>query len=257
MATLREVLQSYFGPLEELQRRLLATQEAVRALIVPALEFIVEHVTPERVAAWQAAGAWLEQMPVEFQDALRGTGVVMHPDFTLNDVLAILRTREYAGREAAAGFVLELHDELLRSSWHREKLEGRWQLRPRRWKVMRQALQAHDQELYAASIPLCLAQAEGLIAELVNHKGRMNFERMRQYIRELAASDDMNSGLIASFASDVLLATFEHGQLTMPAFSRHAILHGGDCSYATRANSVRSIIWYDVLLHFDRVTPSD
>jgi hypothetical protein len=256
MTTLREVLERYVGPAEEVQRRIDAMQEALQSFMTPVLalaEAAQKHITPERVAAWQAGLLWLNEMPREFQEALRGTGVIMHPDLSLHHVAEILETRKYAGRAAAAGLVLEFHDGILRESWYRGRLEERWKLRPRRWKVMNHALLAHDRGLYGASIPAAVAQAEGLVADIVRHKGRMHLAHLQRYIAQLAAGDDMNCDLIAAFVKDTLLAEFNHGQLAMPTFSRHAILHGADCDYATHANSVRALIWFDVLLHFDNL----
>jgi hypothetical protein len=116
-----------------------------------------------------------------------------------------------------------------------------------RTKIAKAAIWAHNHEKFELSIPALLPQIEGLLGELFGHKGRFNGQHFLKYLKAVFGRDSRFDQIAVSFFMKVLLENFEWGD-PMPAFSRHAILHGGDLNYGTAANSLRLILVFDLVL---------
>ncbi|HEY2329613.1 MAG TPA: hypothetical protein VGI63_07340, partial [Verrucomicrobiae bacterium] len=115
---------------------------------------------------------------------------------------------------------------------------------PNRWPVLNQAFEAHDQKKYALSIPVFLAQADGICKDLLG---------VKFYTRKkgVPATASKASDLEMDFVSDAILEPLRvAGALnayedeidpSSDVLNRHKVLHGSSLDYQTRLNSFRSI----------------
>lgn len=114
---------------------------------------------------------------------------------------------------------------------------------PERSAIIADAFQAHREGRYRLSIPVLLAQADGVIhdrhqRQLFSKKASAN---LTQVLAELP-EDDMRAIFIAAFFVDIPLTRRTH--LLPEGFNglnRHAVLHGTDPSYGTEINSLRAV----------------
>ena len=60
----------------------------------------------------------------------------------------------------------------------------------RRLHVLQAAIEAHIRGDYLLSVPVLLAQAEGIVADGFNHKGRMNSKTFEQYRADLFEGEE-------------------------------------------------------------------
>lgn len=238
---LDRVLGEAFAPLlAQLQKRLPAFLQTLERLLEDP-ELLQRLQTLAFAPRW-----WAEHAPHELQRALRDAAVFPHPNLSLDDVTHLLVTYAEHGAAATVSQVRTLNDDLLSSSEFRQESASRWQ-KSRRAQILEQILAAHDAALYAVSIPTALAQAEGLVVDAAAHQGLLPGDALLKHLHHLVPDDDFFGPVVHHFMGEFLFARFKHGQAP-PAFSRHAILHGGDIVYATRENSVCAVLWVDYLL---------
>ena len=245
-----------------LQQTAAAAETLVKEYLLPARQALLEAL-PEVLRGigdsplWRAIlsgdlGSQLKQFPSELQEALIGEGHVPHMyELSLKDLAEVVRAHKEGGASAAVQRLHELHLELFtKGSPARAQIECRWQ-RSQRWPILSQVLQAHDAGLYGASVPAAIAQVEGVIAIYFDHPGKLLSSKLKEYLQQLfrASGEEppVQAELTRQFSHEILLTGFNHGD-PIPAFSRHAILHGADIDYGTLQNSIRALVWLDVLL---------
>lgn len=192
----------------------------------------------------------LKERVRKFYDVLKQLGWPPHGDMNLAEVGAIVRNVEEFGVDAVAdavdGYFLRKYDfaEILRmsSGWKQK-------VRPRRLEIMDQAIQAHNYRLYYVSVPTILAQIEGIIADNTKHKGKMSGSCLTTYLeREFGEKEPLSLEYsFLEFCKTVLYDGFGHGQPIISGLSRHAIVHGGDVDYGTKASSLKAILTFDSL----------
>lgn len=112
--------------------------------------------------------------------------------------------------------------------------------------ILVDALKAHEEGQYNLSVPVLLAQLEGMVAEAKQHTGRFNTKTLFNYLEPIATDGSRFQQIAAKLVVDTLWAGFTHG-LPPPPLSRHAILHGADATYGTGANSLRAILYFDII----------
>lgn len=129
-----------------------------------------------------------------------------------------------------------------------------------RMSILKEAITAHNMQMYNISIPTLLAQCEGVIAVAFEHKGRMNHKANSKRKKSGNTLEDYLSIMISevgedSFAIGVkefyleyMLVGFEHGYKIKSPLGRNAILHGGDIKYGTVSNSLKAILMFNELL---------
>lgn len=183
-------------------------------------------------------------------------------NMSLEEARAIERVNENEGWEAAAQYIRDhmlqkynidalqnLYEEWSNRSWFKHRLP-----------LLSEAIEAHIEGRYALSVPVFLAQTEGIIADGYGHKGRLNHRRgnkhqsnecmaLTDYLEDLLSSKDVLA--LDQFAKDYFLKNvlegFRHGVFPMPSLSRHAIMHGADVSYNTIENSLKCILLFEYL----------
>lgn len=128
----------------------------------------------------------------------------------------------------------------IRQSWQSDVLIAA------RLPILLDALKAHEEERYNLSVPVVLAQFEGMVAEARRHEGRFNRKNLVDYLEPITTSGNRFQRIAARVVVETLWAEFSHGAHS-PPLSRHAILHGADIGYGTAANSLRAILYFDTI----------
>jgi hypothetical protein len=111
-----------------------------------------------------------------------------------------------------------------------------------RWRLVEKALDHHRNGAYEASVPILLAQADGICQDLVGSKDDMQFFRLvpkTQYFADASTIAGMPAGLehLRPLFSEVTRKSGVTGQLT-----RHGILHGRELRYDTQMNSTKALV---------------
>jgi len=115
---------------------------------------------------------------------------------------------------------------------------------PQRARIIVAALRAHQKEEYALSVPVFLAQADGICADLV---GVQLYSR-RDGVPQIASCSDIKGA--SPFEASLLYpltiptpisASKKERASSTDLLSRHAVLHGESTDYDTRVNSNRAL----------------
>jgi hypothetical protein len=112
--------------------------------------------------------------------------------------------------------------------------------------ILLDALRAHEKEQFNLSVPVVLAQLEGLVAAAKAHAGRFTTSTLVAYLEPIISDGSRFERVAAKLVVDTLWAEFRHGAV-LPPLSRHAILHGADTTYGTGANSLKAILFFDTI----------
>ena len=112
--------------------------------------------------------------------------------------------------------------------------------------ILMDALHAHDEQRYNLSVPVILAQLEGMVAAAKAHAGRFTAKTLVAYLKPIVTGGSRFERIAAKLVVTTLWTEFEHGGTT-PPLSRHAILHGADTAYGTGANSLKAILFLDTI----------
>jgi hypothetical protein len=120
---------------------------------------------------------------------------------------------------------------------------------PKRKRILEQAFRAHRAEDYALSVPVFLAQADGISAEVLQ-ANFFRYSKVTRKINKLLKQGDIElSPTVLRHLSQLgsLRESFDFGK--RPAgLNRHNILHGASTDYDTEANSLRSIALLEFLV---------
>lgn len=245
--------------------------EEVRASLPPVLSALDEALRPviESFRLWMSAAEpklrefalgvvrttelfehWERHAPATLKGAISSRGLIVPvSQMSFADLGALLILLRDDGEDAVVERIRAYYDQVFDAAGFLDHLEATWTAHPllaQRLPLLHAALEAHKLRMFAVSIPTLIAQFEGLVADAVNHRGRMAGSALRDHVATLARGEAVTGGMFTSFVNDALLAQFEHGAL-VPPFSRHAILHGGDINYATEMNSRTAILLIDNL----------
>ena len=126
----------------------------------------------------------------------------------------------------------------IRRDWQQDSLIAT------RLPILLDALRAHEEQRYTLSVPVLLAQLEGLVAAAKQHQVWFTRKILIEYLKPIRAKGSRFHRITARFVVETLWSDFHHGA-TVPALSRHAILHGADLQYGTAGNSLRAILYFD------------
>ncbi|OXS54889.1 hypothetical protein B0G93_13143 [Bacillus sp. V-88] len=127
--------------------------------------------------------------------------------------------------------------------------EGKEWLKKRRG-ILKSTINAHLKKEYVLSVPVILAQFEGIVRDVVPHnhqeKKLSNFD-IRKYLMKL---HDEKGGIDLSSVFDKYLkenihSGFTTGEPLNSDLSRNAILHGEDTEYGNEVNSLKLICIFD------------
>jgi hypothetical protein len=155
-----------------------------------------------------------------------------------------------------------------------------------RGEILHQIINAHKLELFALSIPAIIIQIEGIIPECFSMRGKVKQSDLKQKLRDLVkerkirAVENLNKSLVEKFgknheqtvdyniideqiSNNPLVIFFENRfdehfewrDGKKHENSRHAILHGKECEYATKINAVKMIHLLDYLINLAYIDP--
>jgi hypothetical protein len=116
---------------------------------------------------------------------------------------------------------------------------------PGRGGLLRSAFGAHARGDYACSVPLFLAQADGICFEIVNEQlyaRRGGVPRLATVLRTID-EDFFLASVIAPLVEAMPLSAPASERKNLPSniLNRHAVLHGESLDYDTRLNSCRCV----------------
>lgn len=147
--------------------------------------------------------------------------------------------------------ILKTYNEWCKYSWIEDRIP-----------ILKEAISAHNMQMYKVSVPTLLAQCEGIIAVAFKHKGKMNhknYYKNKDKQPENSLEDYLNIMIsevgeesfalgVKEFYLQYMLVGFQHGHKIKSPLSRNAILHGGDIKYGTVSNSLKAILMFNELL---------
>lgn len=149
-------------------------------------------------------------------------------------VEAIEGGEEQEAQEWLIGYFRERLDEIEKALVERH---------PQRATVIAEAFAAHREGRYALSIPVLLAQADGVIHD--KHRRQLFSKKSSANLQEVLdklPDDDTRVIFMAAFYVDIPLTQNTN---KLPAnfdgLNRHAVLHGTDPKYGTEVNSLRAV----------------
>ena len=109
----------------------------------------------------------------------------------------------------------------------------------RRWELVARALKHHDAGAYEASVPIVLAQADGIVWDLTDPPRGLFTGRARQHLVDDGTVAGVPEGLapLSLLFSENIKESGITGKL-----SRHGILHGRELGYDTLINSTKVFV---------------
>ncbi len=115
---------------------------------------------------------------------------------------------------------------------------------PNREKIIRSAFNAHRKSEYELSIPVFLAQVDGICYELMNQhffRSRNSKPRTATYVEQIA-SDAYRTALLQPLAQTLPINQNEKQRNeNFGDLNRHMVLHGESLDYGTKVNSLKVI----------------
>ena len=138
----------------------------------------------------------------------------------------------------------------------------RW---PNRSRIMNDAFEAHSNGKYTLSVPVFLAQADGICYEILKAYLFTNYSgKVVQQVKELEREHPSTTPLARSFlellleASGLRMNTRRRDKLkaagvSISPLNRPGVLHGIDSDYGTESNSLRSISLLSFLVEVDSI----
>jgi hypothetical protein len=127
---------------------------------------------------------------------------------------------------------------------------------PQRALILRSAFEAHDSCDYALSVPVFLAQADGIARELLGVSVYTRQGRVRQTMKEAIERMDptgIDEPILRLILEDLpLTASGNSPDFRADSLNRHSILHGTDVDYPSRLNSLRAISWLQYAAQFEK-----
>lgn len=114
---------------------------------------------------------------------------------------------------------------------------------PQRATVIAEAFAAHREGRYALSIPVLLAQAEGVIHD--KHQRQLFSKKAKINLKTILANlpgDDARAIFMSAFCIDTpLTRNTDELPANFDGLNRHAVLHGLDPKYGTEVNGLRAV----------------
>lgn len=123
---------------------------------------------------------------------------------------------------------------------------------PSREKILRSSFGAHKRKEYELSIPVFLAQADGLCKEQINYylfKKSNNYPETAAYVEKIMV-DSFKAALLSPLSIDlpIMMSASKRGD-NFVGLNRHVVLHGESCEYASQLNSCKAISLLNYIGH--------
>ncbi|MEU4060393.1 hypothetical protein [Rhodococcus qingshengii] len=114
-----------------------------------------------------------------------------------------------------------------------------------RVRLIEKAIEHHFNGAYEASIPIILAQIDGMSRDLTGQSFFSKGNRDPYLDDETIAGMEINLPVVRGLFSEDVRPTGDYGKL-----SRHGVLHGRDLGYATKVNSTKTIVLIAALAEY-------
>lgn len=119
-----------------------------------------------------------------------------------------------------------------------------------RYRLIQKGLEHHEKEEYAASIPILLAQTEGIVFDVTDGKFGL-FSRLGD--REHLADDTTLAGMaVGVSALQKLIAGSVNETGSTGRLVRHGIMHGRELGYDTYLNSTKALVFLIAVVELAR-----
>ena len=123
---------------------------------------------------------------------------------------------------------------------------------PKRQKLISAAFNAHRRQEYELSIPVLLAQTDGICKEVVNEYLFLKHNKKPRtaiYVEQFA-SDTYRAALLSPLAQTLPIGASEHERdKGFSELNRHMVLHGESLDYGTKTNSLKAISLINYVAH--------
>lgn len=224
-----------------------STTDAAAAQIVAAIHSMQQELS----RVFTEMTTTLQQLPEEIRPAIRSLanlGWFPSGEMGLSEIHAFRALCDSCDKSVVDKAMIDwLHGE-------QEQVQMRASIRfPNRSHILASAFKAHDDGLYELSVPVLMAQVEGMCLEVV---GTKLFSTKKGVPATRAATDRFCQMTL----SDVLLLPFreangftasETTRHQWPdAPNRHEVLHGIATDYGTRENSFKTISLLEYFITF-------
>jgi hypothetical protein len=131
---------------------------------------------------------------------------------------------------------------------------------PHRAHLIRSAFGAHRREEYELSIPVFLAQADGICFDVINmsvFRSEKNRPLTASYV-DTVARDTLRAALLSPLSRTLPInATERQRPPGSTALNRHTVLHGESLDYGNKANSLKAISFVNYIAHVLRDDAGD
>lgn len=178
----------------------------------------------------------LDRSPIRREDveALARVGWYVDPNLSVRACRVLAKALAKGGAEAVherlAHYFRQRTDEI--------ELDVTGQF-PHREPILREAFEAHRQERYNLSVPVLLAQADGMCEEALGALLFLLKGRAEVHNRLKVNGNIMLGPLIELIGTKIPLWKF--GRKDDEHLNRHTVLHGLDLRYGTEVNSLKAI----------------
>ena len=125
---------------------------------------------------------------------------------------------------------------------------------PHRAKILSSAFSAHSRGEYELSVPVFLAQSDGICHELIGlqlfrKSRRRNVPATADYVETLA-DDSFQAAMLYPLSVTLPISASEHERGdAFVGLNRHQVLHGESTQYGTEMNSLRAISLLNYVAH--------
>lgn len=123
---------------------------------------------------------------------------------------------------------------------------------PKRQKLLSAAFNAHRRQEYELSIPVFLAQTDGICKEVINQYLFLKHNkkpRTARYVEQIA-SDTYRAALLSPLAAILPIGASERERdQGFRGLNRHTVLHGESLDYGTKTNSLKAISLINYVAH--------
>lgn len=112
---------------------------------------------------------------------------------------------------------------------------------PKREKIIKCAFNAHGRKEYELAIPVFLAQADGIFADLMGMKLFKSNGRIKSFLSKYELGGILNAFLSPLFDTFPISASEKKRTDQVNGLNRHQVLHGESTDYGTEMNSLKAI----------------
>lgn len=226
----------------QVERSTKALEENLQSALQSALMSVPRLDLPSLSAAFEQFNVAIEQLPGRMRDALSNLGQAgwyLDPEMSLPEIFEFGSV--LASRHPDAG-ERELAD------YYRERLEAIQRAlaarHPHRARILDSAFAAHARGEFDLSVPVFLAQADGICQEAVSlspYSLRNHRPQLASYAQSLAADSIRAAALHPLTGPLPLTVSASDRGSVFDALNRHQVLHGESVSYGSEINSLKAI----------------